>query len=47
MLVSQLLLVLQVILYLYGFTAQDDVPPILTQGYRIGARVNDKLMLIL
>ena len=30
-------------LYLFGFTSQDDVPPILTQGYRIGARVNDKL----
>jgi len=30
-------------LYLYGFTAQDDVPPILTQGYRIGAKVNDTL----
>jgi hypothetical protein len=30
-------------LYLYGFTSEDDVPPILTQGYRIGAKVNDKL----
>ena len=30
-------------LYLYGYTAQDDVPPILTQGYKIGAKVNDKL----
>jgi hypothetical protein len=30
-------------LYLYGFTAEDDVPPILTQGYRIGARLSDKL----
>ena len=30
-------------LYLFGFTAQDDVPPILTQGYRIGAKVNDTL----
>jgi len=30
-------------LYLFGFTAKDDVPPILTQGYRIGAQVNDKL----
>jgi hypothetical protein len=30
-------------LYLYGFTSGDDVPPILTQGYRIGAKVNDKL----
>jgi hypothetical protein len=30
-------------LYLFGFTSQDDVPPILTQGYRIGAKVGDKL----
>jgi hypothetical protein len=30
-------------LYLFGFTSEDDVPPILTQGYRIGARVSDKL----
>ena len=30
-------------LYLFGFTAPDDVPPILTQGYRIGAKVNDTL----
>ena len=30
-------------LYLYGFTSKDDVPPILTQGYRIGAKVSDKL----
>ena len=30
-------------LYLYGFTAKDDIPPTLTQGYRIGARVNDKI----
>tara|TARA_R110000868_G_scaffold193790_1_gene439007 strand:- start:3911 stop:8611 length:4701 start_codon:yes stop_codon:yes gene_type:complete len=30
-------------LYLFGFTSQDDVPPILTQGYRIGAKLNDKL----
>ena len=30
-------------LYLYGFTSQDDVPPTLTQGYRIGAKVGDKL----
>jgi len=30
-------------LYLYGFTAEDDVPPTLTQGYRIGARVRDKI----
>ena len=30
-------------LYLRGFTSEDDVPPILTQGYRIGAKLNDKL----
>jgi hypothetical protein len=30
-------------LYLFGFTSEDDVPPVLTQGYRIGARVSDKL----
>ena len=30
-------------LYLFGFTSQDNVPPILTQGYRIGAQVGDKL----
>jgi hypothetical protein len=30
-------------LYLYGFTSEDDVPPVLTQGYRIGAKVSDKL----
>jgi hypothetical protein len=30
-------------LYLYGFTAPDDVPPSIIQGYRIGARVNDQL----
>jgi len=30
-------------LYLRGFTSEDDVPPILTQGYRVGAKVNDKL----
>ena len=30
-------------LYLFGFTSQDNVPPILTQGYRIGAKLNDKL----
>ena len=30
-------------LYLFGFTSEDDVPPVLTQGYRIGAKVNDKL----
>jgi hypothetical protein len=30
-------------LYLYGFNAKDDIPPTLTQGYRIGARVSDKI----
>jgi hypothetical protein len=30
-------------IYLYGFTSKDDVPPILTQGYRVGAKLNDKL----
>jgi hypothetical protein len=30
-------------LYLYGFTSPDDYPPVLTQGYRIGAQVGDKL----
>jgi hypothetical protein len=30
-------------LYLYGFTSLDDIPPTLTQGYRIGARVSDKI----
>ncbi len=33
-------------LYLFGFTSYDDVPPILTQGYRIGAKVNDKLYVV-
>ena len=30
-------------LYLYGFTSADDYPPVLTQGFRIGAKVSDKL----
>ena len=30
-------------LYLRGFESRDDIPPILTQGFRIGAKVNDKL----
>jgi len=30
-------------LYLFGFNNFDDAPPILTQGYRIGARRNDQL----
>jgi len=34
-------------LYLFGFNTRDNVPPNLLQGYRIGARVNDKLHLTL
>jgi hypothetical protein len=30
-------------LYLYGYTSIDDIPPILTQGFRIGAKLKDKL----
>ena len=30
-------------LYLFGFETRDDVPPVITQGYRIGAKHNDKL----
>ena len=30
-------------LYLYGFTSPDDYPPVLTQGFRIGAKISDKL----
>ena len=30
-------------MYLFGFTAQDSPPPILLQGYKIGARKDDKL----
>ena len=30
-------------LYLYGFNSKDVAPPILTQGYRVGARISDKL----
>ena len=33
-------------LYLYGFTSEDDVPPILTQGYRVGAQISDKLYFV-
>ena len=33
-------------LYLYGYNSLDDVPPILTQGYRIGAQVSDKLYFV-
>ncbi|AGH31752.1 hypothetical protein SWZG_00246 [Synechococcus phage S-SKS1] len=32
-------------LYLFGFDNEDVKPPILTQGYRVGAKVNDKLFL--
>ena len=30
-------------LYLYGFNDEDVKPPVLTQGYRVGAKVNDEL----
>lgn len=30
-------------LYLFGFTAQDDIPPTIIQGYRVGAKNDDKL----
>ena len=30
-------------LYLKGFESIDDEPPVLTQGYRVGAKVDDKL----
>ena len=30
-------------LYLLGYTNQDIAPPVISQGYRIGARVNDKV----
>ena len=32
-------------LYLYGFTASDDIPPNILQGYRVGAKVNEKVYL--
>ena len=32
-------------LYISGFQSEDIVPPTLTQGYRVGARANDKLYL--
>ena len=32
-------------LYLYGFNSKDDKPPVVIQGYRVGARTNDKLYL--
>ncbi len=34
-------------LYLYGFNSRVNVPPNLIQGYRVGAKVNDKLYLTL
>ena len=34
-------------LYLYGFNSKQNVPPNLIQGYRVGARSNDKLQLTL
>ena len=34
-------------LYLYGFNTEDNVPPNLIQGYRIGAKVEDTLHLTL
>ena len=30
-------------LYLFGFNSEDNAPAVLTQGYRVGAKVNDKL----
>ena len=33
-------------LYLYGYKSIDDVPPVLTQGYKIGAQINDKLYFV-
>ena len=32
-------------LYIFGFKNKQVKPPVLTQGYRIGAKVNDKLFL--
>jgi len=32
-------------LYLYGFTESDDIPPNILQGYRVGAKVNEKVYL--
>ena len=32
-------------LYIFGFESEDTAPPSLTQGYRVGAKVNDKLFL--
>ena len=33
-------------LYLFGFTSEDSPPPSLTQGFRIGAKKDDKLFVI-
>jgi len=33
-------------LYLFGFNNPDDDPPVITQGYRIGAKVNDSLSVV-
>ena len=30
-------------LYLFGFNTRDNIPPNLIQGYRVGARLNDKI----
>lgn len=30
-------------LYLYGFTEKTDLPPVVVQAYRIGAKVNDRI----
>ena len=30
-------------LYLFGFNTKDNVPPVVIQGYRVGAQTNDKL----
>jgi len=32
-------------LYLFGFKNKDDIPPVITQGYRIGSKKFDKLFL--
>ena len=30
-------------IYLHGYTNKDNKPPVFTQGYKIGAKVNDQL----
>ena len=30
-------------MYLFGFEDKDDAPPILSQGYRVGAKKNDAI----